>query len=83
MQLVLWAAMNGVIIGVVWTAIVLTRRQRRLHDRQQKLEHDVESRFENLEEARDRISMLEERLDLSERLLKRPQDPAQLPSREP
>jgi MFS superfamily sulfate permease-like transporter len=74
MQLVLWAAMNGVIIGVVWTAIVLIGRQRRLQDRQQKLEQDIESRFENLDEARDRISQLEERLDLSERVLKRPQD---------
>ncbi len=83
MQLVLWAAMNGVIIGVVWTAIVLIGRQRRLQDRQQKLEQDIESRFENLDEARDRISQLEERLDLSERFLKRPQDAVPREPREP
>ena len=69
-----WAMMNGLIIGVVWIGIVLWRREERLSRKQAHLEEEVARRDEQLGEVHQRVTQLEERLDLSERLLARQRD---------
>ena len=69
-----WALMNGLIIGVVWVGILLWRREERLSRQQARLEEEIARRDEQLDKVHQRVAELEERLDLSERLLARPRD---------
>ena len=71
-----WAIMNAFIIGAVWIGIVLWTRQKRLDGQQARLEDDILRRQEELEQMHGRLAELEERLDLSERLLARERQPA-------
>ncbi len=71
-----WAIMNGFIIGAVWIGIVLWNRQKRLDGQQARLENDILRRQQELEQMHGRLAELEERLDLSERLLARERQPA-------
>lgn len=71
-----WAIMNAFIIGAVWIGIVLWNRQKRLDGQQARLEDDILRRQEELEQMHGRLAELEERLDLSERLLARERQPA-------
>lgn len=71
-----WAIMNAFIIGAVWIGIVLWNRQKRLDGQQARLENDILRRQQELEQMHGRLAELEERLDLSERLLARERQPA-------
>ena len=71
-----WAIMNGFIIGAAWIGIVLWNRQKRLDGQQARLENDILRRQQELEQMHGRLAELEERLDLSERLLARERQPA-------
>lgn len=68
-NLVVWALLNGLVTGAVWIGIVLLRRQRR--EVVALLDHLAEVRrgVEDSEYLADRIAQLEERLDVTERLL--------------
>lgn len=75
----IWALLNGIIIGGVWAGIVLLRRQRRLAEQQPLLLDDIQQRLDHLESVEKRLAEVEERLDFAERLLARPAEPQQLP----
>ena len=68
-RIVLWALGTGLISGGVWVAIVLTRRQQELAERQQAMIGDVERRTAALDQLEQRFAEVEERLDFTERLL--------------
>jgi uncharacterized membrane-anchored protein YhcB (DUF1043 family) len=70
-----WALMNGLIIGAVWIGIVLWNRQKRSDRHQARLEDEIARRQEELDAVNQRIAILEERLDFSERLMKPARQP--------
>jgi len=78
-----WAMMNGLIIGAIWIGIVLWNRQKRLDGEHARLEDEVARRDAQLDEVHQRVALLEERLDLSERLLTRPRDTQPAPPPRP
>ena len=69
-QLFAWVLMNGLIVVATWGGIVLWNRQKRAERQQERLEDDIFRRQEELERVNQRVAELEQRLDLSERLLK-------------
>ena len=69
-QLFAWVLMNGLIVVATWGGIVLWNRQKRAEREQARLEDDIFRRQEELERVNQRVAELEQRLDLSERLLK-------------
>ena len=68
-QLFAWALMNGLIVVVTWGGIVLWNRQKRAEREQERLEDDISRRQEELDLVNQRLAELEQRLDLSARLL--------------
>jgi type VI protein secretion system component VasK len=75
-NIVAWALMNGLIIGAIWIGIVLWSRQKHLDGQQARLQDDHSRRQDQLEDVNQRVAELEQRLDLSERLLSRERQPA-------
>ena len=71
-ELVAWALMNGLIIVATWGGIVLWSRQKRAERKQEQLEDEITRRQDALDQVNQRVAQLEERLDLSERLLQHP-----------
>jgi type VI protein secretion system component VasK len=69
-QVFAWALMNGLIVAATWGGIVLWNRQKRAERQQHRLEDEITSRQEALDAVNQRVAELEQRLDLSERLLK-------------
>ena len=69
-QLFAWALMNGLIVVATWGGIVLWNRQKRAEREQERLEDDITRRQDELDLVNQRLAELEQRLDLSERLLK-------------
>ena len=68
-QLFAWALMNGLIVVATWGGIVLWNRLKRTELEQERLEDDITRRQEELDLVNQRLAELEQRLDLSERLL--------------
>jgi uncharacterized membrane-anchored protein YhcB (DUF1043 family) len=69
-QLFAWALMNGLIGIAVGGGIVLWQRQKRAEREQERLEDDIHRRQDELDLVNQRVAELEQRLDLSERLLR-------------
>jgi len=74
-QLFAWVLMNGLIVAATWGGIALWNRQKRAEREQARLEDDIFRRQEELERVDQRVAELEQRLDLSERLLKSERQP--------
>jgi type VI protein secretion system component VasK len=74
-QLFAWVLMNGLIVVATGGGIVLWNRQKRAERQQERLEDDIFRRQEELERVNQRVAELEQRLDLSERLLKSERQP--------
>ena len=74
--------MNGLIVVVTWGGIVLWNRQKRAEREQERLEDDISRRQEELDLVNQRLAELEQRLDLSERLLAQRADSLPAPSLE-
>jgi hypothetical protein len=69
-QLFAWALMNGLIGIAVGGGIVLWQRQKRAEREQARMEDDINRRQDELDLVNQRVAELEQRLDLSERLLR-------------
>jgi type VI protein secretion system component VasK len=74
-QLFTWVLMNGLIVVATWGGIVLWNRQKRAERQQERLEDEITNRQEALDQVNQRVAELEQRLDLSERLLKSERQP--------
>lgn len=74
-QLFAWLLMNGLIVAGTCGGIVLWNRQKRAEREQARLEDDIFRRQEALDMVSQRVAELEQRLDLSERLLKAERQP--------
>ena len=81
-QVFAWALMNGLIVLATWGGIVLWNRLKRTELEQERLEDDITRRQEELDLVNQRLAELEQRLDLSERLLAQPGDSQPVRSRE-
>jgi len=75
-QLFAWVLMNGLIVVATGAGIVLWNRQKRAEREQGRLEDDITRRQEELDLVNQRLAELEQRLDLSERLLRGERHPA-------
>ena len=69
---VLWAFLNGVILGAVWIAIVLLRRERRSTSASDELIDNMQRRLDALEQVDERVAQIAERVDYTEHLLTQP-----------
>ncbi len=76
-NIVLWAFLNGVILGAVWIAIVLLRRERRSTSASDEVIDNMQRRLDALEQVDERVAQIAERVDYTEHLL------AQQPQRQP
>ena len=74
-QLFAWALMNGLIVAATWGGIVLWNRQKRAERQQERLEDEITRRQDALDAVNQRVAELEQRLDLSERLLQTERQP--------
>ena len=74
---VVWVFLNGVILGAVWIAIVLLRRERRSTSASDELIDNMQRRLDALEQVDERVAQIAERVDYTEHLL------AQQPQRHP
>jgi type VI protein secretion system component VasK len=81
-QLFAWALMNGLIVVAVWGGIVLWNRLKRAERQQERLEDNITRRQDELDLVNLRVAELEQRLDLSERLLAQRGDQEPVRSRE-
>ena len=81
-QLFAWALMNGLIVVAVWGGIVLWNRLKRAERQQERLEDNITRRQDELDLVNLRVAELEQRLDLSERLLAQRGDKEPVRSRE-
>jgi len=79
-QVFTWALMNGLIVVATWGGIVLWNRQKRAERQQERLEDEITSRQEALDQVNQRVAQLEARLDFSERLLKTERQPDAQPN---
>ena len=79
-QLFTWVLMNGLIVAATWGGIVLWNRQKRAERQQERLEDEITSRQEALDQVNQRVAQLEARLDFSERLLKTERQPDAQPN---
>ena len=78
-QLFAWVLMNGVIVAATWGGILLWNRQKRADRHQERLEDEITRRQEALDMVNQRVAELEQRLDLSERLLRSDGQPVPRP----
>ena len=78
-QLFAWVLMNGVIVAATWGGILLWNRQKRAEQHQERLEDEITRRQEALDMVNQRVAELEQRLDLSERLLRSDGQPVPRP----
>ena len=78
-QLFAWLLMNGLIVAATWGGIVLWNRQKRAERQQHRLEDEITRRQEALDMVNQRVAELEQRLDLSERLLRSDGQPVPRP----
>lgn len=67
----LWSFLNGVILGGIWIAIVLLRRERRSMKASDELIDSMQRRLDALERVDERVSQIAERVDYTEHLLAR------------
>ena len=74
-QLFAWVLMNGLIVAATWGGIALWNRQKRAERQQERLEDEITNRQAALDLVNQRVALLEERLDFSERMLKTPRQP--------
>jgi len=81
-QLFAWALMNGLIVVAVWGGVVLWNRLKRAERQQERLEDNITRRQDELDLVNLRVAELEQRLDLSERLLAQRGDQEPVRSRE-
>jgi type II secretory pathway component PulJ len=78
-NLIVAVLLTGIVTGGVWAGIVLISRQRRLIETQPALLDDIQRRLDDLDNMDRRLADLEERLEFTERLLSKQQDPTRLP----
>jgi hypothetical protein len=74
-NVILWALATGLITGVVFATIILVGSRRR----EGELRAALERRDEELQDARDQMAELEERIQFTERLLTQQQQDQRLP----
>jgi type VI protein secretion system component VasK len=67
----LWALLTGGITGGAWGTIVVVRRRNRSAARQRELLDDARRRLARLEDVDHRVGEIEERMDGTERRLRR------------
>ena len=72
--------MNGLIVGAIWIGIVLWHRQKRLRASRRGSRMRSRDGMHNSMRCNQRVARLEQRLDLSERLLTRPRDAQPAPA---
>lgn len=74
-NVVIWALLTGGISAGVWAGIVLVSRKHRIADQNLQLLDEIDKRVDRLEDTDVRMTGLEERLDLTERLLTQRREP--------
>ncbi len=68
-NIVLWALSTGFVTGAVWVGIVALRRRARLLSGEDGTLDRMRHRLNRLDDVRQRVEQMEERLDYAERAL--------------